>query len=186
VPLYRQAIEPLELHGPGEKLEAAYLHNNLAMILKGWGDYAAAELHYLAALNAFQEGLGEYHSTVATVLNNLGGLYTFTSRPEEAEAMLQTFLADSSTRRGAECLRPSAILEQSCCRLPPGTDDYSRARIHYEQARQLFERNLHGGEGDYAIAMRNFAALYREQGDEKNARKIEEAARAKLGAQWEA
>jgi tetratricopeptide (TPR) repeat protein len=92
VPLYTQAIATLETYGTREKLEAAFLHNNLAMIFNGVGEPAKAEAHYLAALAEFQDHFGS-NATVATVLDNLGSLYLHMSRAAEAEAMHQRALA---------------------------------------------------------------------------------------------
>jgi tetratricopeptide (TPR) repeat protein len=183
-PLYAAAIATLDALGPDGQLEAAYLHNNLAMILKGDGDFPAAERHYRAALKAFQEGLGLASSTVATVLNNLGGLYTFMSRTEEAAEMHQKALEIRQEGDG----RNTPDQAQSMTNLAAvfhREGDFARARRYYEQARHLFERDLRGVEADYAIAMRNFAALYREHGDENQALATESAARARLGDRWE-
>ncbi len=183
-PLYAAAIHALDALGADGQLEAAYLHNNLAMILKGEGDFVLAEQHYRAALKAFQVGLGLTSTTVATVLNNLGGLYTFMSRPEEAAEMHQKALEirqDSDGRNTPDQAQSLSNLAAVFHR----EGDFARAQRYYEQARHLFERDVRGVEADYAIAMRNFAALYREQGDEAQASATEDAARARLGDRWQ-
>lgn len=51
------------------------------------GQYAEAEPLYKRALVIYEQALGPDHPSVATILNNLDGLYRATKREKEADAL---------------------------------------------------------------------------------------------------
>ena len=51
------------------------------------GQYAEAEPLYKRALVIYEQALGPAHPSVATILNNLDGLYRATKREKEADAL---------------------------------------------------------------------------------------------------
>jgi len=180
LPRYLAAIDRLDALGPDERLEAAALRNNVAMILKDAGDFAGAESHYLAALDTFTVALGASHPTVATVLNNLGSLYTFSGRAAEAEELHRRALAIRSQTSG----KNSPDHAQSLANLAAlfhREGDREQALLHYRQALRLLASHLPGTAEDYAIVLRNLATLHRESGDEAAALAAEEELRSRFG-----
>ena len=51
------------------------------------GQYAEADPLYKRALVIYEQALGPDHPSVATILNNLDGLYRATKREKEADAL---------------------------------------------------------------------------------------------------
>lgn len=81
--LYREALEIMERDEVN--LEVARSLNGLALIAHDAGDNVAAEEMLKRALNIHDKGLRRDHPYTATVLTNLGILYTHLARYEEAK-----------------------------------------------------------------------------------------------------
>ena len=61
--------------------------NNLAVLYKKQGRYAAAEPLYKRALSIYEKALGPNHPSVATSLGNLAGLYRATGQFLKAQKL---------------------------------------------------------------------------------------------------
>lgn len=63
--------------------------NNLAVLYNTQGDYAKAEPLFKRSLVITEKAFGPEHPDVATILENLAGLYRITGRGSEAKALEQ-------------------------------------------------------------------------------------------------
>ena len=150
-PFYEDAITDFETLDTQDSREvAAQLRNNLAMSYKGLGKYALAEQHYLRALETLEAKHGRNSEAVATLFNNLGGLYYVAGFPDQAKDMF----ADALTVRiqvlgenHRDTAQAYSNLAASCHELRENDD----AKAHFEKALSILE-------GQIAVEARSFEA----------------------------
>ena len=141
-PFYEEAITDFEALAAPENLEvAAQLRNNLAMSYKGMGKFALAEQHYLRALETLEAKHGRDSEAVATVFNNLGGLYYVAGFPDQAKEMFADALAVRVKILGEshrDTAQSYSNLATACHEL--GEND--EAKKHFETALQILQSNI--------------------------------------------
>ncbi len=178
-PVYEAAIQDLETAAEPDKLTAAQLRNNLAMIYKGLGQFARAETHCVQALNALEAAMGRDHEEVAALYNNLGTLYYSAGFSTEAKKMF----ADGLAIR--EKLLPAhhSDIAQSLTNLATakhelGEDD--EALQDFARAVGILERNLHEKPSSYQAAAEDYATLLESLGKLDEAEDIRHQAKQAL------
>jgi len=141
------------------------------MIYRNQTKLDLAEQCYDVALQAFEQLHGPDHLTVATVCNNLGGLYWAWRHPEMARDM---HLRALKIRR--ELLSDEhPDIGQSACNLATvyhDLGDFDKAGRNYERALGILGKNLSDNAETYEIVTQNYVDLLKEHGQEGKAKKL--------------
>lgn len=125
--------------------------------------YPESEVLFKQALAAGERTLGERHYIVATVLNNLGCLYTYQQRYEEAEPLLERVLAIWEQELGPEHPYTADPLG-GLADVYKGKEEYEKAERCYVQSLQIRERTLGPEHPQVALSAYGLANLYRKWG----------------------
>jgi tetratricopeptide (TPR) repeat protein len=148
--------------------EAGYLLNQTGYYLYERARYEQAEPLYMRTLALVEKVLGPEHPNVATILNNLAGLYDSQGRYEQAEPLHERALAIREKVLGpehpdvAQSLNNLALLYDNQGR-------YEQAEPLHERALAILEKVLGPEHPDVAQSLNNLAELYRNQGRYKQA-----------------
>ena len=158
-PFYEDAITDFEALDTRESREiGAQLRNNLAMNYKSLGKYALAEQHYLRALETLEANHGRNSEAVATLFNNLGGLYYTAGFPDQARDMFADALEVRTSVLGAEhrdTAQAYSNLATACHELR----DNDTACQHYEAALDILEKHLPGEKRSFEATALDFIAM---------------------------
>jgi len=158
-PFYEDAITDFEALDTRESREiGAQLRNNLAMNYKSLGKYALAEQHYLRALETLEANHGRNSEAVATLFNNLGGLYYTAGFPDQARDMFADALEVRTSVLGAEhrdTAQAYSNLATACHELR----DNDTACQHYEAALDILEKHLPGEKRSCEATALDFIAM---------------------------
>ncbi len=166
--LYQLSIQRLEANEPPGVAEAATLYNNVAMIFKEAKNNEQAEHFKPQAHHSFEKAHGDSHETVATVLNNLGGLYTFTDQLSQArECFVRSLAIRESTL--AKDHPDVAQSNYNLAVLHHKMNDFGNARKHYDAALKIYDKDPATHSEDLAILLTNYADLLRDHGQAKKA-----------------
>lgn len=142
VSFYEDAITDFEaLDTKDSKEIAAQLRNNLAMTYKGLGKFALAEQHYLRALETLEANHGRNSEAVATLFNNLGGLYYVAGFPDQAKDMFADALAVRQNVLGPDhrdVAQAHSNLATACHELR----DNAAAQEHFEKALEILGNQI--------------------------------------------
>jgi len=147
------------------------------------GDYAEAEKHFAAALEA-AEGYGEDDPRLGTSLNNLAGLYRAQGRYGEAEPLYQRSLAILEKALGPE--HPDvAVSLNNLAELYRVQGRYGEAEPLYQRSLAIREKALGSEHPHVAASLENYAALLRAMARTTEAGEMEARAQAIRAAQQE-
>ena len=158
--------------------------NNLAVLYRETGDYAAAEPLFRQAMEIRRAALGEGHPNYADSLNSLASLYHVMGDYAAAEPLYRQALEIRRAALGedhpdyARPLNNLAVLYERM-------GDYAAAEPLQRQALEIRRAALGEGHPDYAISLNSLASLYHVMGDYAAAeplyRQAMEIRRAALG-----
>jgi tetratricopeptide (TPR) repeat protein len=158
---YRTLTRGLEFAGErlgADAIATAGAHNEMGVLLKAMGEYAAALRHYHAALPVLLARYGESCEPVATLYHNLGGIGFVRGDLDEARDWAQRGVQIRQKICGDDHI--NVILDQAA--LVP----ILIQRGEYEQARTLLDTVLPRLERDYgpwhyevSVALTNLGAL---------------------------
>lgn len=163
---YEDAITDFETLGTKDCKEvAAQLRNNLAMTYKDLGKYALAEQHYLRALETLEANHGRNSETVATLFNNLGGLYYVAGFPDQAKDMFSDALEVRTVVLGAahrDTAQAHSNLGTACHEL----GDNATARQHFDTALSILEAQIQDERRSFEATSQDYIALLEMSGDQ--------------------
>lgn len=166
---YEDAITDFEALGTKDCKEvAAQLRNNLAMTYKDLGKYALAEQHYLRALETLEANHGRNSETVATLFNNLGGLYYVAGFPDQAKDMFTDALDVRTIVLGAahrDTAQAHSNLGTACHEL----QDNAAAKQHFETALSILEAQIQDERRSFEATSQDYIAMLEMAGDQATA-----------------
>lgn len=175
---YEDAITDFEaLDTKDSRDVAAQLRNNLAMTYKGLGKFALAEQHYLRALETLEASHGRQSEAVATLFNNLGGLYYVAGFPDQAKDMFADALEVRLSVLGPhhrDVAQSLSNLGIACHELR----DNTAARQHFEKALDILEADLATEQRSFEATSLDYIAMLESIHEEDRAAQI----RARLEA----
>lgn len=178
---YEQAITDFEALGTKECHEvAAQLRNNLAMSYKDLGKHALAEQHYLRALETLEAQHGRNSETVATLFNNLGGLYCVAGFPDQAKEMFIDALEIRSKLLGddhRDTAQAHSNLAAACHELR----DHAAAKQHFETALSILEGQIQGERRSFEATSQDYIAMLELTGDPAAADVVRRRLEQRLG-----
>lgn len=158
IPFYEQAIKDLESMTPPDMQTAGQLRNNLALNYKRMDKLALAEQHYLRALETLEGSEGSESEMVASICNNLGGLYYAAGFPDQAKDMFE----DAMTVR-LKLLGPNhrdvAQSHSNMATVQHELGDNEAAQRSYEQALRILESQMPDEAGSYEAIGNDYIAL---------------------------
>lgn len=158
VPVYEQAIKDLETMTPPDMQTAGQLRNNLALTYKRMDKLALAEQHYLRALEALEGSEGSESEMVASICNNLGGLYYAAGFADQAKDMFE----DAMTVR-LKLLGPNhrdvAQSHSNMATVQHELGDNEGAQRSYEQALRILESHMPQEAESYEAVGNDYIAL---------------------------
>lgn len=158
VPVYEQAIKDLETMTPPDMQTAGQLRNNLALTYKRMDKLALAEQHYLRALEALEGSEGAESEMVASICNNLGGLYYAAGFADQAKDMFE----DAMTVR-LKLLGPNhrdvAQSHSNMATVQHELGDNEGAQRSYEQALRILETHMPQEAESYEAIGNDYIAL---------------------------
>ena len=158
-PFYEEAITDFEALDTRESREiGAQLRNNLAMNYKSLGKYALAEQHYLRALETLEANHGRNSEAVATLFNNLGGLYYTAGFPDQARDMFADALEVRTSVLGADH-RDTAQAHSNLATACHELRDNDAACQHYEAALDILEKKLPEEKRSFEATGLDFVAM---------------------------
>ncbi len=158
-----QANPPQSAQQSAELEEAKRLSEQVNQ-LYNQGQYAAAIPLAEQALTIREKVLGPEHPDVATILNNLGGLYREQGNFSKAEPLLQRSLAISEKVLGSEHL-DVAISLNNLALLYEAQGNYAQAELLYQRSLAIREKVLGLEHPKVATILNNLANLYKAQGN---------------------
>eukprot|EP00741_Cyanophora_paradoxa_P000031 tig00000057_g29.t1 len=164
IPFLQDALRLKKKALGAEHPKVALAMQNLAVLLKSQGDYAAARAMYEEALQLLKKALGTEHRDVAMTMQNLAGVLAEQGDYAAARPMYEEALHAYKKALGPE--HPDvAMAMQNLALLLKDQGDLAAARPMYEAALQLFTKALGPDHPEVATAVHNLAALLAEQGD---------------------
>lgn len=173
-PFYEDAITDFEVLDTRETREtAAQLRNNLAMSYKSLGKYALAEQHYLRALETLEANHGRNSEAVATLFNNLGGLYYVAGFPDQARDMFADSLEVRSAVLGADH-RDTAQAHSNLATASHELGENATARQHYETALAILEKQLPGELRSFEATSLDYVAMLEMLNDSAKAADVKD------------
>ncbi|MCX7003949.1 MAG: tetratricopeptide repeat protein, partial [bacterium] len=137
--------------------------NNLALVYKAQGQYAAAEPLYKRALAIDEKAVGPDHPAVATDLNNLAVLYYSQGQYAAAEPLLRRALAIRDKVLGPDHPDVAANVNNLAA-LYKAQGQYAAAEPLYKRALAIREKALGQDHPYVAQSLNNLAALYYYEG----------------------
>lgn len=163
---YEDAITDFEALGTKDCKEvAAQLRNNLAMTYKDLGKYALAEQHYLRALETLEANHGRNSETVATLFNNLGGLYYVAGFPDQAKDMFTDALDVRTVVLGA-AHRDTAQAHSNLGAVCHELQDEAAAKQHFEAALSILEAQIQDERRSFEATSQDYIAMLEMTGDQ--------------------
>jgi tetratricopeptide (TPR) repeat protein len=161
IPHIKEAATTLAAWLTDEELIAP--SNRIAQFYEGQLAFGEAEEWFLHGRGNATQRLGQDHSDVAIMLNNLAGLYLLQGRYEKAEPLLQQSL--EIDRRCFEKDAPEiATSLNNLAELYSLQGRYVEAEPLYLQSLEIRQRQLEQDHPDVASSLNNLANLYRLQG----------------------
>ena len=173
------AIDAFQHADPPALRDVAALSNNLGFLAKAARDVAAAEGHFLKALEILHTHFGPKNEETAAVCNNLGALYHSARYYEQAREMHMMALEARRELFGDE--HPDTAQSHNNLALALlETGDRAWARRHFEKALAGFEAL--GAEfcADLEAVASNYCGFLREEGEKSIADIIEGRVREHL------
>jgi tetratricopeptide (TPR) repeat protein len=162
--------------GP-EHPDTATSLNNLALLLKSYGELTTARPLYERALAIREKVLGPEHLDTAVSLNNFAMLLQDQGDVAAARPLFQRALAIKEKVLGPEHLDTATILNNIACLLQEQSD-LAAARPLYERVLAIREKVLGPEHPDTATILNNLALLLHAQRNLTGARPLFERARA--------
>jgi tetratricopeptide (TPR) repeat protein len=175
VPIYEAAITSYQSLTPPQPLEAARLHNNLAMIYKSLQRNPLAEQHYLAALEIFEKAYGRNVDQVATLYNNLGSLYYTAGFAEQSKEMHLEALEIRTEIYGPlhrDVAQSYCNLAASCYEL----NDPAGVAENFDLSLDIYEKLLPEEKESYQDIVTDYLAVLESFGNETKASSVKERA----------
>ncbi len=173
-PFYEEAVTDLEALGDKDSIEiAAQLRNNLAMNYKRLDKFALAEQHYLRSLETLEASHGRNSESVATVFNNLGGLYYAAGFPDQAKEMFVEGLEIRTNLLGPnhrDVAQAHCNLATACHELR----DNDAAKMNFEASLSILEAQIDKEASSYEATCLDYIALLENIGDEAKAAQVKE------------
>jgi tetratricopeptide (TPR) repeat protein len=173
-PFYEDAITDFEALGDKESIEiAAQLRNNLAMTYKSHGKFALAEQHYLRSLEILEANHGRNSEAVATVYNNLGGLYYVAGFPDQAKEMFNDGLEIRIKVLG----NTHRDVAQAYCNLATACHelrDNETAKKHFTTSLLILEPQIAKEARSYQATSLDYIAMLEMIGDESGAEVVKQ------------
>jgi tetratricopeptide (TPR) repeat protein len=170
--LWQEALSLFEANEPPMLVDVAIMANNLAYLKKANGDFEAAEGFFLRALEICHQELGNDHEQTAVISNNLGALYHSAGHFEQAREM--HLMALEVRKKGLGNEHPDTAQSYNNLALAlVETDDRARARLHFEDALEIFEQLGPEFQSDLEAVIENFCAFLRDQGEVNAAKALE-------------
>jgi len=158
IPVYEQAIKDLEALTPPDLQTAGQLRNNLAMTYKRLDKLALAEQHYLRALETLEVTEGAESEIVASICNNLGGLYYAAGFADQAKDMFEDAMNVRLRLLGAN--HPDVAQSHSnLATVQHELGDNLAAQRSYEQALRILESHLPQEAESYEAVGNDYVAL---------------------------
>lgn len=162
---YEQAIADFEALGTKDCHQvAAQLRNNLAMSYKDLGKHALAEQHYLRALETLEAQHGRDSEAVATLFNNLGGLYFIAGFPDQAKDMFIDALEIRASLLGSDH-RDTAQAHSNLAAACHELQDHAAAKQHFEIALGILEEQIQDERRSFEATSQDYIAMLELTGD---------------------
>jgi len=162
--------------GPAHPVTGLAL-NNLALLLRDYGDPKAAHPLYVRALAVREAALGADHPDTAVCLNNLANAMVELNDPLPAHALFERALGIWRSTLGETHWQTARGLN-NLARSFHRRGDLACARVLHGQALTLRENILGPNHPDTANSLKNFALLKLDFGDTGEARALSERALA--------
>ena len=175
IPIYEDAIKSYQTLTPPQPLEAARLHNNLAMIYKSLQRNPLAEQHYLAAVEIFEKAYGRNVDQVATLYNNLGSLYYTAGFAEQSKEMHLEALEIRTEIYGLlhrDVAQSYCNLAASCYEL----DDSAGMEENFDRSLDIFEKLLPEETESYQDIVADYLSVLESAGNDAKATSVRDRA----------
>jgi tetratricopeptide (TPR) repeat protein len=150
------------------------------MSYKDLGKHALAEQHYLRALETLEARHGRNSETVATLFNNLGGLYCVAGFPDQAKEMFIDALEIRSKLLGddhRDTAQAHSNLAAACHELR----DHAAAKQHFETALSILEGQIQGERRSFEATSQDYIAMLELTGDPAAADVVRRRLEQRLG-----
>ena len=141
------------------------------------GRYDEAEPLLLETLEIQKRVLGDDHPETLTFMNNLASLYFAQGRYDEAEPLLLETLETQKRVLGDDHVETSLTVHNLAC-LYRDTNRLDKARLRFERVQRLWETKLSPEHHYVAANLAEYAKLLRRTGDDAEAARLEDRARA--------
>lgn len=174
VPLATQGLDICTTVLGEEHIITVRSRNNLCLLLKAQGDYAAARPYYEQAVKISKKVFGEEHPETAAALNDLGGILKAQEDYADARQYLEQALKIRKKVLGEEHLFTATSLNDLGVLLQ-AQGDYAGARLNLERALKI-RRKVLGERPATAVTLNYLGILLQSQGDYAAARTYYEQA----------
>lgn len=157
MPIYEQAIKDLEGMEPPDLRTAAQLRNNVAFNYKRVNKLPLAEQHYLRALE-IMESTDAGSEDIASIYNNLGGLYYAAGFAGQAKEMFEEAMKLRINLLGPD----HRDVAQSHCNLATVQHELGEndaAQRSYEQSLRILEANIRDEASSYEAVGNDYLSL---------------------------
>lgn len=157
MPVYEQAIKDLEGMEPPDLRTAAQLRNNIAFNYKRANKLPLAEQHYLRALE-IMESTDADSEDIASIYNNLGGLYYAAGFAGQAKEMFEEAMSLRISLLGPD----HRDVAQSHCNLATVQHELGEndaAQRSYEQSLRILEANIRDEASSYEAVGNDYLSL---------------------------
>ena len=168
----------------GDPLALAASLYQLAILRRQQGDDAQAERLYRRALAIREREQGPSHLDVAIVLNNLAVLKATEGDYDAAQPMLERALSIREAGLGEDHVLTAQSLSNMAL-LHAARGDAAAAEPLYQRSLSILEKaepEAEARSADLGRVLENYAALLYETGRDSEAERLEERARALVGA----
>jgi len=167
---YQKAVELLPVKY--EEKSGLYL-NESAFAFHAAGQYSEAKPLFERSLAIFEKVLGKEHPDVASILNNLAGLYTIQGNYIQAKPLHERSLAIREKVLGKEHPEVAATLN-NLAELHRTQGEFTQAEPLYKHSLAIFEKALGKEHPNVATLLDNLGMLYHLQGDYVQAKPLYE------------
>lgn len=154
-------IDELLSQDPDSPLLAS-LYLSLGDAYKENIQYNQAEIAYQKALDLYEQ-LGTNHPDVATILNNLAGIYYSQGNYSEAAPLLLRLIEFKEQQLGSDDPSVASSLNNLAL-LYKSQGKYREAELLFLQSIEICEKQLGKYHPDIAVSLNNLAGLYESQG----------------------
>jgi CHAT domain-containing protein/Tfp pilus assembly protein PilF len=160
----RRSLEIAEKALGPEHPSVASALNNLAVLYKKEGKYAAAEPLYQRCLAIMEKALGRDHPSLASALDNLAGLYSAQGRYAAAEPLYRRALQIREKALGPDHPDVASSLND-LAQVYSDQGQLAAAEPIFQRSLRIFEKVRGPEHPDLAAPLSNLAGLYGSQGN---------------------